>query len=342
LKRLFHVYQGVDQYLLQFKAQLEPKPANWDDNIQGEWGGRKPGSYKWYEIQDTIAYSEEFEKPKIIFPDIAKGCKCAFDTEGIYSTNTTYFIPIDEGQKILVPILNSSLVEIFFRTISALIRGDYLRFFTQYVTQIPIRRIAFTTPVDQRTALANEGIALYKSNDQEALLTFVEACLSRQPEQSDVVHDLLVYLAEQMMNLNRQRQQASEDFMLGLESVLSDTELQKIGRLWTPPNIQQAGDGDAAKRFADVEEKLGALASQQLDLRDDIGLMNEEQWKWLLKRRLGKPDLVELTRIYRKFQPSIATLDKRIASTDHVIDEIVYRLYGLTPEEIDIVEGKQR
>ena len=156
------------------------------------------------------------------------------------------------------------------------------------------------------------------------------------------MHDLLVYLAEQMMNLNRQRQQASEDFMLGLESVLSDTELQKIGRLWTPPNIQQAGDGDAAKRFADAEEKLGSLASQQLDLRDDIGLVNEEQWKWLLKRRLSKPDLVELTRVYRKFQPPIATLDKRIAGTDHVIDEIVYRLYGLTPEEIDIVEGRQR
>ena len=36
------------------------------------WNGRKPGAYKWYEVQDTIDYYEEFEKPKIIFAEIVK------------------------------------------------------------------------------------------------------------------------------------------------------------------------------------------------------------------------------------------------------------------------------
>ena len=41
-----------------------PKPKDWKGD---KWKGRKPGSYKWYEIQDAIDYYEEFEKPKIMF-----------------------------------------------------------------------------------------------------------------------------------------------------------------------------------------------------------------------------------------------------------------------------------
>jgi hypothetical protein len=69
--------------------------------------------------------------------------------------------------------------------------------------------------------------------------------------------------------------------------------------------------------------------------------LNEEQWQWLLRGRLsGGYRLSNLIKAYRTHQPSIAAIDNRIATTDKVIDEIVYRLYGLTPEEITLVEGK--
>ena len=35
-----------------------------------------------------------------------------------------------------------------------------------------------------------------------------------------------------------------------------------------------------------------------------------------------------------------SNLTERIAHTDHLIDQIVYQLYGLTDEEIAIVEGR--
>ena len=35
----------------------------------------------------------------------------------------------------------------------------------------------------------------------------------------------------------------------------------------------------------------------------------------------------------------IEQLEQRIAYTDNAINQLVYRLYGLTPEEIQIVEG---
>jgi hypothetical protein len=55
-------YPAIKEHLSYYKDNLMP----------GVKGGRKPGPYQWYEIQDTVAYHEEFMKPKIVYPDIAK------------------------------------------------------------------------------------------------------------------------------------------------------------------------------------------------------------------------------------------------------------------------------
>ncbi|GAC1686291.1 MAG: hypothetical protein PVS3B3_07630 [Ktedonobacteraceae bacterium] len=316
-------YPAIFAHLQKYQAQLE---------IRSDKGPN------WWELR-ACDYYDAFEHPKIIFPDIAIGCQFALDRDGMYSTNTTYILPIDESQEYLVPLLNSSLVEFFFKTISALLRGGYLRFFTQYVTQIPIRRIMFTTLSDERRALTEKGIALYKIKRHRELLDLVTACLANEPEQSDVVHDLLIYLAEQMLDFNKQRQEVVGNFLIALEVEISPMDLQRIGRLWTPPTVKSVDEEELDKKQLEVREVLGSLATQVLELREDIGLLNEEQWKWLLKRRLVKPDLVSLVKIYRKFQPSIAELDLHIRVTNKLIDRIVYRLYKLTPEEIAVVEG---
>ena len=47
-----------------------------------------------------------------------------------------------------------------------------------------------------------------------------------------------------------------------------------------------------------------------------------------------------LERHYTKSMPILEPLKTRIKATDELIDEIVYKLYGLTEEEIRIVKGK--
>lgn len=59
-------YPAVHKHLLAYRGQLEPKPKG----HKGEWEGRKSGPYKWWEIQDTIDYHLEFEKRKIVWPDL--------------------------------------------------------------------------------------------------------------------------------------------------------------------------------------------------------------------------------------------------------------------------------
>jgi hypothetical protein len=83
-------YPAIERHLLQFKERLMSKPKDW----KGEkWQGRKPGSYKWYEIQDTVDYYTEFEKPKILWPGIsAEVTAFAFDVAKYYGNDNVHLI----------------------------------------------------------------------------------------------------------------------------------------------------------------------------------------------------------------------------------------------------------
>ncbi len=50
------------------------------------------------------------------------------------------------------------------------------------------------------------------------------------------------------------------------------------------------------------------------------------------------PNLSDLVQVYRKYHPNYHEIVDRIGRTDYLIDQIFYQLYGLTEEEIAIVE----
>lgn len=109
---------GLKQYLKNFKKQLDPKPKNYSGN---NWEGRKPGSYKWFEIQDNIAYNRFFTEPKIIYIHTAVKHQFYFDVEGRYINNSCYMIISDS--QFLFCFLNSKLFE-WFKKIKFVAYGD--------------------------------------------------------------------------------------------------------------------------------------------------------------------------------------------------------------------------
>lgn len=98
-------YPAVKAHLAAFRQQLEPKPADWTGS---DWPGRKAGSYKWFEIQDSIDYWREFSRPKISYQEIQFHPSYALDTQGLFGNNKTFFVTCDDLY--LLAVLNSPLM----------------------------------------------------------------------------------------------------------------------------------------------------------------------------------------------------------------------------------------
>ena len=95
------------------------------------------GKYFW-ELR-ACAYWGEFQQPKIVYPDIAQGTEFSFDDDGYFLGNTSYLLPTQEMW--LLGLLNSKAVFWFYTKTSTQIRGGFVRFIAQYVSQIPIPSI---------------------------------------------------------------------------------------------------------------------------------------------------------------------------------------------------------
>lgn len=165
-------YPAVKEHLSQFKNELKPRPEGWDNNDE-EWHGRKPGPYKWYEIQDTVAYYEEMEGPKIVYPSISKSGGFTLDTESVYLNKTCYFIA--SGDKYLLGLLNSSLMHFFFSTIGVQRRGGYYEYLSQYVERFPIYDIDKDDPDDVAA--------------RDAIVEHVDTMLDLHAKQADAATD---------------------------------------------------------------------------------------------------------------------------------------------------------
>jgi hypothetical protein len=92
------------------------------------------GKYFW-ELR-SCSYWHEFETSKIVYPDIAQAPEFAFDTDNRYLGNTMYLLPVNRVW--LLGLLNSRVVYWFYTKLSSQIRGGFVRFIAQYVSQIPI------------------------------------------------------------------------------------------------------------------------------------------------------------------------------------------------------------
>jgi len=98
-------YHAIFNHLTRYRQQLEPKPAGFTGR---KWPGRKPGSYIWYEIQDSIEFFNLFESPKIMYQEIQFHSAFAFDDSGFFGNNKTFMIP---GRDLwLLCVLNSPLM----------------------------------------------------------------------------------------------------------------------------------------------------------------------------------------------------------------------------------------
>jgi hypothetical protein len=187
--------------------------------------------------------------------------------------------------------------------------------------QLPIRRISFTTPAPERARLGAELQQLYADGKHAEIGPLVDACLPKDEagnfiaelEKSDVVHDLLAFLAEKMLEMNKQKQQEIKGFLGWLESEVGT----KIDDLSPKTKIQRYYDSDFDDFYAVLKKNKNRLSINPSS-REKSELLKDE---------------------FQKSADKLEPLREKIKQTDRLIDEVVYKLYGLTEEEIRIVEG---
>ena len=135
-------YPSVYQHLLQYKPQLAARN-------KAETGIR----YEWYALQRWGAnYWEDFQKPKLVYNDIAQHLSFALSINGEFLNNTAYFISAEDLDllKYLQQILNSTLMDWYYRTISVQLGEKAVRMFSIYVLKIPIpKRVDIITTEDE-------------------------------------------------------------------------------------------------------------------------------------------------------------------------------------------------
>ena len=82
------------------------------------------------------AYYPEFEKEKIVYPDIAGKLTFAYENKNYFLNNTGYFL--NASNRYLLAILNSLLTDFYYRQISSRLGNEAMRTFTVFIEQLPI------------------------------------------------------------------------------------------------------------------------------------------------------------------------------------------------------------
>lgn len=267
-------------------------------------------------------------------------------------------------------VFNSYLLNYIYQEMSREEGRLFAQVKTFRVKQLPIRKIHFTTEASERQRLLSEARRLterllqdptklelshsaagwprfaaetYRASELGQLisrllptdahanfLAFAEGA-SGAEEHSDVVHDLLAELAQQMIDLNASKQTESKRFLAWLEHNLA---IQ-------PDNKGQTGI-DSLKNKTKLQNYIGDYQKNG----------PAETWPAILavlsanKSRLLNNHWLEgmfeqqLRGAYLQSVALLEPIKAQLARTDALIDQLVYHLYGLTPAEIRVVEGQ--
>ena len=227
--------------------------------------------------------------------------------------------------------------------------------------KLPIRLISFVTPRENRNKLLDETKNYYRkfleTSKVDTFLYFIESRLMKEHkpdvelvkkhnadplykdweipggalwEQSDVVHDILAFLGEQMIEMNKEKQKEIKGYLEWIE-----------GQLKIQPDIEGITGIETLTGKTQIKNYLGDYQ------KGKAHLAFEDFWKILEKNKvriqanLKSRELYENIRSeYEKSLSKLLPLKEKLRKTGWLIDQIVYKLYGLTEAEIKIVEGK--
>ncbi len=313
------------------------------------WNGKE-----WIKYGEWLAAPREprfFRQERILVQQIIDWSSMrifvGWTDEELYNTQNQFNL-VAKGEtnlKFVLAILASKLISYFHRAVYLDVSLQrFQKILIKDAKNLPIRKIDFaSSQVEREAALTvvqsyyQQAVEDYKSLPDfcnqaavGALLAWVDGELAAG--RNDTVHDWLAFLAERMIEMNRARQAALEAFWLDVEGAAADARTFALLRKGKQAQSLYK-DIPAARPFVNADSRSSITLDASLD-------WNEEAFKGFVKALAGSVSgLSKLVQAYRAHAAGVAALNGRLAGTDWLIDQTVYKLYGLTAAEIAVVEG---
>jgi adenine-specific DNA-methyltransferase len=125
-------YPSIKKHLLDYGKE----------KLEQDGNGRKKTGNKWFETQDQISYWENFEKPKLIYPEITKYIPFSYDESDHFYTNNKCFILTGERLKYLACVLNSKIFKYCFIDNFPELQGGSRELRKVFFEKIPVKQIS--------------------------------------------------------------------------------------------------------------------------------------------------------------------------------------------------------
>jgi len=330
---------------------------------------RERGSFRgsnWYAF-GRLQNVDLMLMPKILVPDIADRASYAFDKDGDFAFTSGYGITLKDGvaesPEYILGLLNSKLLDFYLKSVSTTMRGGFFRYFTQFIEQLPIKRV---DPKAKREAALAKEVAKHVETIQAA---------HKQHEQLPMV------LQKKVAHSNRTpctlAHYLQKDYAAAVTAEILIDDVQRKGFVH---EIQVASDKNQITVSARVSDDAKGEPRAQPIVR--LAFSNEPlqhfvyaMWRRFLDENSRKKKwtpgktpqpiyqlIVNTLEPLVFFQPAaadnlkairdlmkdvakeagtadLAAVESNIATTDEQINQLVYELYGLTEAEIKVVEG---
>jgi hypothetical protein len=318
-----------DKYFAPEKRGPKWHPIVTGTDVQ-RYGIEPPAEYVLFEKPGRTAggcWDPEvhLKRGKILLKQVGRWPQAAVDQAPYCITGNVFALilkPDRLSPYYVTAVLNARLTKVVWAVVLSDFKAVFPELKGEWIEQWPIRCVEFSTSEKKRAALLAEAKQQCQSSAESGettpVLEFVAEQMAAKPEHADVVHDLLAFLAERMMALNEEKQTTARQFLTDLKdfhgidarSLMPKTRLDEF---WTL---------EAADLFAHLRDNARALAAQNV--------------------RVTESDEDKIRGRFQKANDTIIPLEAKLAFTDRLIDQIVYRLYGLTAEEQRLVEAVVR
>lgn len=309
-------HPNVEKYLKQFKRRL-----------MNRWYIKKVKSdiakeEKWFEYADPRNY-EQFETLKLLTPDISTRNNFVLDANGYYCLNVIYAINLDSEKvnpKYLLGLLNSKLLEFYFKHISPFISGGYYRYITQYLERLPIR--IPKTPLEE--TISKDVI----KNVEEILRLFqqtrsIEERIQGFPE----FYFESEWSLDKVTNQIKAKGLSKPSYIISEKTLRSDYFRDLKGReifriILATDGYLDFGSEEVASYVFDVLKTFNRITQRELL---ELKIPTQDHLNTLMQRHKNDKD-------------QIVQNDTAVKELEKQIDDFVYKLYDITHRERRIIE----